>query len=398
MIAILVNSLAGGGAEKVALTLLEEIYAKGQSTILVCVEKEQGYKPPDFCEVIYLTSFTKLKNPLVKIPWIFISAYRLRKIAQDRNIKFVQSHLIRANLINGASKVLGSKHFAQMVFHTQLRFSHFPPLRTIKKVFYNWLFLRADQIVSISHAMKIRFSNNLNSTSHHPQHVVVPNPHNIGHIQHLANSDIRDFNFDADKRYIISAGRQIRLKKIDLMISALAMVRTQHPEVELIILGEGPAQPYFQQIARQEGLEKHVHFLGYKRNPFAYLSRSDLFVMASESEGLPNIIIEALACGIPVISSDCPTGPREILSPSSDPKDHLTDQLELGQYGVLYPTTREDLLARAITTLIEDEGLRSDYKARGLKYVAKYDQKRITDIYLSHLYSDYSSLTHREIV
>lgn len=391
MLAVLVNSLAGGGAERVALTLLKEMHLKGQRTILICMEKESGYPQPDFCEVLYLTEFTKLHSPLIKTLWIFISAHRLSRILRDRQITYVQSHLNRANLINTGAKLFGSTHFAQIVFHTQLRFSSISVLRMIKKSFYRWLFTKADVIVSISTAMKDRMSSMLNLSMDQPKHVVIPNPHNIAEIQELAKESTSGFTFDTNKRYLISVGRQIKLKKVDLLIKALAIVRLRYPDVELIILGEGPAKSFHQEIASEENLKNQIHFLGHTRNPFAYISKSDLLVLASESEGLPNIIIEALACGVPVISSDCPTGPREILSPHSDLGQNISDHIEFAPYGILYPTLRPDLLAQAIAAILDDEPMRSKFRAAGLEYVHKYDQKRITERYLSHLLSGETS-------
>ncbi|NND06802.1 MAG: glycosyltransferase [Saprospiraceae bacterium] len=383
MIAVLINSLAIGGAERVALTLLKEIHQRDHQTILICVDAEDGYEPPDFCEIIYLTNFNKLHHPIYKIIWITICAFRLRMLIRNKNIHAVQSHLNRANLINTASKIFGATHYAQIVLHTQLRFSRWRLIAWVKKTLFKWLYTKADLMVSISSAMQNRISDTLNLVEGQPYQVVIPNPHDIDRIKALAKAEPEGFTFDKKKKYLISAGRQIELKNVAKIIEAFSKVEKIIPDVELIILGDGPSKSFNQSIALREKLTHKIHFMGHMPNPFAYVSRCDLLVLASESEGLPNIIIESLICDVPVLSSDCPTGPREILSPDSDVSGQIIDQIEYAPYGVLFPTRRPDLMAEAMVELLQDESLHSAIKNRAREYVKNYAQKGIADRYLA---------------
>ncbi len=102
----------------------------------------------------------------------------------------------------------------------------------------------------------------------------------------------------------------------------------------LLILGTGPERPALEALIRQLDLEHDVSLAGFVTNPYAYMARASLFVLSSKWEGLPGVLIEALCCGAPVISTDCPSGPREIL--------------RKGEYGQLVPVGDVPALARAI--------------------------------------------------
>lgn len=392
MIAVLVNSLAGGGAERVALTILEELKLQSHEVILICLEQEKGYPLPTDTSVIYLTKFEKLTNPFFKVFWIFVSAFRLSRYIQQHNISLVQSHLIRSNFINTAAKIFGAKHRAQIVSHLPVHLGTLFPLLQIKRAFYQWLYSKADQVVSISEVMKLGIDQALRFKPNQIDHIVIHNPHDIESIQKLAKDQVDDFSFRPDKKYIISVGRQLRHKRVEVIIKALSIVRTKLLNVELIVIGEGEDQGFFQAVAKQNNLEPFVHFLGHRPNPFAYLSRSDIFILSSEKEGLPNIIIESLVCGVSVISSDCISGPREILSPGSDFTALLQDKIEYAKYGVLYPIERADLLAKAIVKVLSGECLGNGATDRAQTYVCQYDKKTITSKYIDGFYSTESKV------
>ncbi|PSR10051.1 MAG: hypothetical protein DA408_00225 [Bacteroidetes bacterium] len=384
MIAILINSLARGGAEKVGLTLLTEFQDQGIESLLIIVEREKGYPPAPDHRVIYLTHYDKLKNPLAKAFYVFICAYRLRKLIRQYNIQVVQSHLIRANFINTTALLFGSNHQAQIIHHKQLAFSEPFPFRQIKKKIYKWFYQQAHEIISISKIMKQELESYLNLKAYQHKHRIIYNPHDIEKIISLSQHQVAAFSFAPEKKYLISAGRLFAGKRVDDIIKALAIIRKERPEVELIVVGDGEDLEYLQQVAAELGLSADVHFLGFQSNPFAYMAQADLFIMASESEGLPNIIIESLACSTPVISSDCISGPREILSPNSNIELQLTDRIEYAKNGVLFPVGAIPLLAEAVIRLLDDDDLRNQYMERSLARARDFDKMVITPQYLKN--------------
>jgi glycosyltransferase involved in cell wall biosynthesis len=110
---------------------------------------------------------------------------------------------------------------------------------------------------------------------------------------------------------LVAAGRLDKEKGFDLLIEALALL--DRPAVSLILLGQGPLKSDLQECARRQGVADRVHFVGFQSNPFAWFARADAFVLSSHYEGFPNVVLESLACGTPVISTPAPGGTREIL-------------------------------------------------------------------------------------
>jgi glycosyltransferase involved in cell wall biosynthesis len=118
--------------------------------------------------------------------------------------------------------------------------------------------------------------------------------------------------FSSGRKVIISAGRLTKSKNFELLIRAFDIVNKRMP-VKLIILGDGEEMQNLKNLKKSFHLTNDVSFPGFVKNPGAYFSKADLFVLSSDYEGLPGVIIEALACGCKVVSTDCKNGPREIL-------------------------------------------------------------------------------------
>jgi glycosyltransferase involved in cell wall biosynthesis len=137
---------------------------------------------------------------------------------------------------------------------------------------------------------------------------------------------------------LIAVGRLQIQKDYPTLLQAFAQVRQKRP-VRLLILGEGKERPMLEEIIKTLGVEEDVSLPGFVMNPFAYMARASLFVLSSRWEGLPTVLIEAMCCGTPVVSTDCPSGPREILRE--------------GQYGQLVPVGEPTALARAIETTLD---------------------------------------------
>ncbi len=135
----------------------------------------------------------------------------------------------------------------------------------------------------------------------------------------------------------IGIGRLREQKDFATLINAFAQIRRERP-CRLLIFGEGPDRPRIEALVRRLGLENDIALPGYDTNPYAYLRRAAAFVLSSRWEGLPTVLIEALVCGVPVISTDCPSGPREIL--------------EGGRYGQLVPVGDAPALARAMASTL----------------------------------------------
>ena len=140
---------------------------------------------------------------------------------------------------------------------------------------------------------------------------------------------------------VLGVGRLTRQKDFGLLIRAFAAVR-RNRAARLMILGEGEQRAELQELARELGVERDVALPGYRDNAMAYMAKSRLFVLSSAWEGLPTVLIEALAAGTQVVSTDCPSGPREIL--------------QGGRLGRLVPVGDVESLVQAITAALDCPG------------------------------------------
>jgi len=306
-ITFLINSLSSGGAEKV-LSIIANYLVKEYKVEIIFLEKNNFYKLNKNIKQTYLSNLNGSEHEFIKLFYIPILAFRLKKYIFKNKIKFIQSHVFRANYINVLSKLLGAKHKIQLV--TAGKVSRYRELGMIGKMnlfFIRYLYPKADLLVSKSYGMKKDIQNLFNFEN---PHIVINNPYDIREILKHSNQEITEFDFNKNKKYLISVGRLIKLKRHYDSIEVLLKL----PEkVELIILGDGTERENLIKLTKKLNLEKRVHFLGQVKNPYKYMKKADIFISCSESEGFPNVLVEAMICGIPIISSDCISGPREIL-------------------------------------------------------------------------------------
>ena len=168
-----------------------------------------------------------------------------------------------------------------------------------------------------------------------------------------------------DVPVILGVGKLEQQKDFPNLIRAFAKVR-QVQSARLVILGWGPDRPELEALVRSMGLEADVDLPGYVQNPYAYMARSAVFVLSSAWEGLPTVLIEAMALGIPVVSTDCESGPSEILAE--------------GEYGYLTPVGDSDALAEAILQVLSGR-----IKAIDSSWLAQFDVETATQKYLNIL-------------
>jgi glycosyltransferase involved in cell wall biosynthesis len=161
---------------------------------------------------------------------------------------------------------------------------------------------------------------------------------------------------------VITVGRHVDQKDHETLLHAFAKVR-QRMQARLVLIGQGPRRVDLESLSRELNLVDCVVFAGWQDNPFAWMARSDLFVLSSQFEGFGNVIIEAMACSLPVIATDCPSGPAEILRNGKD--------------GILVPVGDVEALANAITTVLTNKALHGDLAEKARRRASDFDISRI---------------------
>lgn len=164
---------------------------------------------------------------------------------------------------------------------------------------------------------------------------------------------------------ILNVGSLREVKDHETLIRAFRVV-VDRMDARLLILGEGPERRRLESLVAELGLDGRVDMPGFDSNPFAYMSRSDLYALTSRREGLPGALIQALACGLPAVSTDCRSGPREVL--------------ENGSLGALVPVGDFEALAEAMLRALRHPPERRDLIAHS----ARYDAERVIDGYVEY--------------
>jgi glycosyltransferase involved in cell wall biosynthesis len=159
---------------------------------------------------------------------------------------------------------------------------------------------------------------------------------------------------------LVACGRLSPQKDFATLIRALAAVRRDR-DCRLIVLGEGPERENLEALAAELGVGTAMDLVGFVEDAYAWMAKADVFVLSSRWEGLPNVLIEAMACGAPCVATDCPSGPREILAD--------------GRYGALVPIGDWQAMARAVARTLEAGPRQGDLEAA----IDRFRAERATD-------------------
>src|SRR3989344_3438419 len=326
-IAFLINSMAGGGAERVVSVLLKNLSRNGRKIFLIVLDDKLYYEIPKDVVVIKLSS--NLNSLPKKVLSIFFAVFAVKKIVKENNIELIFSFLGRSNYINILSRILGSKHKVLISERVDPSFMHSSgnAISFFNKLSIKFLYKKAGTVTCNSIGIKDSLVRDFSIS---PDKIkVIYNPLDITRIEELLQEDLdtecqKIFNFPV----IINVARLEKQKGQEYLLRAFVKVRKEIPHANLVILGEGELGQSLKDLSKQLGIQESVYFLGWQKNPFKFVARSKVFVLSSLWEGFPNTLIEAMVCGLPVISTDCPSGPNEII--------------ENGKSGLLVPVKNED--------------------------------------------------------
>ena len=331
-IALFMPSLAGGGAERVMVNLARGIVERGFQVDMVVAQAEGPYvdELPSQARIVDLAARRVATS-------LFALSRYLREV-RPRSLLSAQTH---ANIIAlWARRVAGVDTRVVVSEHVNLGHSVKYSVRLsdrlmpyFVKKFYPW----SDEVIAVSRGVADDLVDNLGVTADRIR--VIYNPVVTPWLQ-AKTQERPDHAWLRDNQppVVLGVGRLTEQKDFHTLIHAFADVQRKK-DARLIILGEGEERPTLERLVTDLGLNDRVDMPGFVSNPFAYMAQSDVFALSSRWEGLATVIIEAMACGTTVVSTDCPSGPTEIL--------------ENGKYGTLVPVGNAVALGQAILAALD---------------------------------------------
>jgi glycosyltransferase involved in cell wall biosynthesis len=334
-LAIFLPALLGGGAERVLLNLAEGFTGRGHSVDLVVAQAEG----PNVSQVPDSVRLVRL-NPLRLKALRTVASFPLlvRYLRSERPDALLSA--LHANVIAVAARRFAGFPLRLVIsehnhFSVRTR-SMSGPYAWLMPWLVRWVYPGSDVILAVSEGV----ADDLASAAGIPRNriCVVYNAVVTPEILKKAQAPLEHPWFQpGEPPVVLAIGRLTRQKAFDVLIQAFFRVQ-QSCAARLFILGEGEDRPVLQHLVAQLNLEKSVSLPGFVSNPYPYIARSTVFALSSRWEGLPTVLVEALACGVPFVATDCPSGPREIL--------------RNGQYGRLVPVEDAEALARALISAL----------------------------------------------
>jgi len=326
-----------GGAERSMLKLAAGIVSRGYPVDLVLSRAEGPFmaEVPKSLRLIDL----KARRVLSSLPALIRYLRRERPVAILSVLHANLVALWACRLAAVPTRVVVSERNTlsseAQYYDRDLRMRVIPKL---DRIFYSW----ADSVVAVSKGVAIDLIQTINLPKESVR--VIYNPIVTPDLERKAQDVLTHPWFSPrEAPVILSVGRLAGQKDFSTLVRAFAIVRKTH-RARLFIIGEGEERNKIESLVRQLGLVNEVSLPGYISNPYPFMRQSTVFVLSSKWEGLPGVLIEAMYCGVPIIATDCPSGPREIL--------------DEGRYGQLVPVGDAVTLAGAITKSLNGYSLR----------------------------------------
>lgn len=343
------DAFSGGGAERAHAALSDYFVAQGIEVHNAIVQDVITY---DFSGE--LLNLGKLKN---RSNGVFNKLKRfrvLRNYIKKHEFDYVIDFRMRR-------KPLQDLLIAKVVYTV-------PSIFSVRSSFIDWympsqtwltrmIYAKSYGIVSINNKMKAYIEKR-----HGLKNVL--NIYNPVHFDYIANR-LREGKQDEPYEYVLAAGsmHDNNVKQFDKLIDAYSVSVLPKNKIKLVILGEGILKENLQEYAYELGIGDMVVFKGFERNPYVFMAEALFFVMSSKFEGTPNVLLESLACGTPVVSFDCFTGPSEII----DDK----------QNGLLIEDQNIQKLTEGLNLMFEEKQLYANCKKNTRASIAKFSLENI---------------------
>lgn len=341
-ITLFIGGLIGGGAERVLCNLANYLAERDHEVAIITMsETKETYKLNDGIKVVNLLGLKERKN---KVLGIFKRFHRLKKYIKtsdtDRYVVFLprtMAFLLYFRRLIKVPVVAAERCDPNFyIKRTQFLSKHYGKRADL------WVFQTEDAAKWYDGIAK--------------KSVVIPNAINPAFI--------REPYLGVKEKSIVAAGRLCEQKNFALLIEAFSRISDEFSDYKLKIYGKGPLETQLKELAENKGLSDRVEFMGYVDNMPEQLEKASLFVLSSDFEGMPNALMEAMALGLPCVSTECPCG---------GPKFLINDK----ENGLLVPVNDAEAMASAIREMLENEEFRNNCGENARKVVETLNPQKI---------------------
>ena len=315
-ITFLVSSMEGGGAERVAALLSNHWVKQGHQVTLVATFSGRGncvYPLDHRVKLCYLADHVSSTKNFF---WNKINRLiTLRRLIHHQKPNVIVSFLSEVNI----AAVLATLGLGIPVVISERNYPPFLPLSFGMKKLREWSYPRATAVVLQTKKGLEWLSSEIPKSKGY----IIPNP--VAYPLPITEPKlIPDHFIDNEKKLLLAVGRLDKQKGFDYLIETFSRLEKRNPQWDLVILGEGPMRKNLELQIEKVKITHRVHLLGRAGNLSDWYNRSSLFVLSSRFEGFPNVLLEAMSHGLPVVSSDCDTGPSDIIN--HEVNGHLVPQ------------------------------------------------------------------------
>lgn len=336
-----IPSLSKGGAERVVSVLSNELCHQGREVVIIThFNTENEYTIIDKVKVVCLSEVSE-RQYRCKMSFLYLInlAYKLRKVIlaekPDYILPFLWTTCIRTDIA-----LMGSK-YKKSVIQTVRNNPYVFPHNVFLRKYRNFLIKRSGLTIVQNLSQKKYFAPGL-----HKKIAILPNP---------VTKELFDLKRKQHEKFnIIGVGRLEEQKNFKLLIEAFAEIHKCYPDTHLKIFGDGSLRVKLQNRINELELQTAINLWGRSNSYEEIYSDADLFVLSSNFEGMPNTLLEAMAVGIPCISTDCPTGPKNIINANN---------------GILIPVDSKTKLIKAIEFLLMNPNAAKEIAKKGKKTI-----------------------------
>lgn len=355
------TSMTYGGADRITLNILKDFDRNLYKCDLALVKKTGQYlnEIPSDVRVFDLKAINS-----------FFSFFSIKDLLNKSDYDVVYSTCGGTNASTVVAAKLSGKQLKVVVSERNVML---PPGKNKVKQFLQHSFKKltypkADFVTVVSKALEQEV---LQETNTKPQKIkVLYNPVINNDLLQQKEEVLNNVVFNSEKPVILAVGRFVYQKDYPTLFKAFQKVIQEVP-AQLFILGTGPLEEELKKLVITMGLYENITFGGFDKNPFKYMKNCSVFVLSSKHEGMPGVLIQAMACGAPSVATDCPTGPSEVI--------------ENGINGFLVPVEDDKKMAEKILDLLGNEELRKKFSENSIQKLVPFHYKYAINSYFEFL-------------